>query len=344
MSIYSLTSHDSERLLSLNQLPSFESQTGRLIEYAHQQLCSDDQMISLFSGAKLLVFGAAFSAEKLFSVLMALGFEKGKRLAVCHYQPCPSLSPAAVISGVGEVDRSLLQDLSVSLNIELVLIDQAPMINKPGLLVMDMDSTAIKIECIDQIAALAGVGDKVALVTKRAMQGELDFAMSLHQRVAALADCDEQVLAQVLANLPLMEGLENLVTQLQKFGWQVAIASGGFTYFTEHLKARLNLCATFANVLEIQSGKLTGKVLGDVVDANVKAQCVQDLAAQYGIAPTQTVAIGDGANDLAMLAKAQLGVAFHAKPVVREQAKAAINVGPLDQLLYLLLPSLGDMA
>jgi phosphoserine phosphatase len=151
-----------------------------------------------------------------------------------------------------------------------------------------------------------------------------------------VAGAPESVLQQVLSALPLMPGLPQLVQHLQAHQWQVAIASGGFTYFTEALKQQLALTATFANQLQIIDGKLTGKVLGEIVDANTKANVVQQLASQYQIKPEQTVAIGDGANDLPMLAKARLGVAFHAKPKVQAAAKAAIRQGSLLQLLYLL--------
>ena len=216
-----------------------------------------------------------------------------------------------------------LSDLAVRLDIELVYLPTAPVLAKPGVLVMDMDSTAIQIECIDEIAKLAGVGEQVAAVTARAMNGELDFAQSLIARVGALQGADEDILQQVLAGVPLMPGLTELVNHLKAHQWQVAIASGGFTYFTEALKLKLGLTATFANVLEIADGKLTGKVLGDIVDANTKARVVNELAAEYNIAASQTIAIGDGANDIPMLKAAGLGVAFHAKPAVQAQAKAA---------------------
>ncbi|MEH8021404.1 phosphoserine phosphatase SerB [Rheinheimera metallidurans] len=199
-----------------------------------------------------------------------------------------------------------------------------------------MDSTAIAIECIDEIAKLAGVGEQVAAVTARAMNGELDFTQSLTERVALLAGAPEQVLQQVLATLPLMPGLTELVAHLKAHSWQVAIASGGFTYFTNALQQQLGLTATFANVLEIIDGKLTGKVLGNIIDANAKARVVQQLATAYNISHSQTIAIGDGANDIPMLNVAALGVAFHAKPKVQAQAKAAIRHGSLLQLLYLI--------
>lgn len=221
-------------------------------------------------------------------------------------------------------------------DVELCYVENGPSIDKPGLLVMDMDSTAIQIECIDEIAKLAGVGEQVAEVTAAAMRGELDFAESLHARVATLTDAPVSIIDQVADNLPLMPGLENLVSQLQSYGWKLVIASGGFTYMTDVLKRQLNLDETVANQLEMKDGKLTGNVLGRIVDANVKAETVVELAHKYNIDISQTIAMGDGANDLVMMEAAQLGVAFHAKPLVRAQADVSVRTGGLDQLLYLL--------
>jgi len=234
------------------------------------------------------------------------------------------------------VARKSLADFALEQGIEAALIADAPRLNEPGLLVMDMDSTTIEIECIDEIAKLAGVGEQVAAVTELAMQGELDFAESLHQRVATLSNAPETILADVAKNIPLMAGLETLIAELKKHNWRIAVASGGFTYFADHLKNLLNLDATFANVLEISDGKLTGKVLGSVVDAQVKADSLTLLAKQYEIPAKQTVAMGDGANDLVMMAAASFGVAFHAKPIVLAQADSAINQQGLDCLLHWL--------
>ena len=220
--------------------------------------------------------------------------------------------------------------------LECCHVFEGPSLHKPGLLVMDMDSTAIEIECIDEIAKLAGVGEQVAEVTAAAMRGELDFAESLRARVKTLTNAPVSVIDQVAENLPLMPGLESLVEVLQKHDWKVVIASGGFTYMTDVLKEKLDLDKTVANQLEMADGKLTGNVLGDIVDAQVKANTVKQLSQQYGIPASQTVAMGDGANDLVMMAASNLGVAFHAKPVVRQKADVSVREGGLDQLLYLI--------
>ena len=232
--------------------------------------------------------------------------------------------------------NSLLETVAISLQLELAWLRSMPSLSKPGLLLMDMDSTVIAIECIDEIAQLAGVGAEVSEVTELAMQGKLDFAESLNNRVACLAGADQAILKQVRDALPLMPGIMRLLSVLKAHGWKVAIASGGFTYFADYLKERLGLDAARANILTIENGKLTGTVTGGIVDAKVKAETLLELAADFDIAPEQTIAMGDGANDLVMMDAAALGVAYHAKPVVREKADTAIRFAGLDTMLWYL--------
>ena len=232
--------------------------------------------------------------------------------------------------------KSQLAAYGLAHKLEAAVIKNAPKLGLAGVLVMDMDSTTIEIECIDEIAKLAGVGEEVAAVTELAMEGKLDFSQSLHQRVATLANSSESILADVAKNIPLMKGLETLIIALKAHNWKIAIASGGFTYFADHLKEMLNLDAAHANVLEIIDNKLTGKVLGNVVDAQAKADCLLSLQKKYQLPYEQTVAMGDGANDLVMMEAAQFGVAFHAKPIVLKQADSAINFSGLDCLLHWL--------
>jgi len=224
--------------------------------------------------------------------------------------------------------------------LDVAPLGRIPHLKTPGLLVMDMDSTAIQIECIDEIAKLAGSGELVAEVTERAMRGELDFAASLRQRVATLKDADANILKQVRDELPLMPGLTTLVQKLQALGWQVAIASGGFTYYAEYLRDKLHLAAVAANELEIRDGKLTGEVIGQIVDAQFKAKTLQNLAKKFNIAEDQTVAIGDGANDLPMIAAAALGIAYHAKPKVNEKTEVTIRHADLMGVFCILSGSL----
>lgn len=232
--------------------------------------------------------------------------------------------------------NQLLANYCQQHQIEAAILKNAPKLATPGLLVMDMDSTTIQIECIDEIAKLAGVGEQVAEVTELAMQGKLDFSQSLRQRVATLTNAPESILEQVAQNLPLMPGLETLVRELKHHGWKVAIASGGFTYFADLLKDQLGLDAAYANTLAITDGKLTGEVVGEIVDANVKATSLTKLAKQFNIAENQTVAMGDGANDLIMMDAAYLGIAYHAKPLVKEKADTNICHQGLDIMLHWL--------
>jgi phosphoserine phosphatase serB len=220
-------------------------------------------------------------------------------------------------------------------------LDIAPLnfhasLEQAGLLVMDMDSTAIQIECIDEIAKLAGTGEMVSAITERAMRGELDFSQSLRQRVATLKDAPEGILQEVKQHLPLMPGLVETVKELKNHGWKVAIASGGFTYFAEVLQQKLGLDFIAANQFEIIDGKLTGNVQGVIVDAQYKAQTLQQLTQQFNIASENTVAIGDGANDLTMMQVANVGVAYHAKPKVQQLAQVIVNFTDLTALLCIL--------
>ncbi len=204
------------------------------------------------------------------------------------------------------------------------------------LVAFDMDSTLIQAEVIDELAREAGVGDEVAAVTEQAMAGELDFAQSLEKRVALLAGLDEAALQRVASRLELTEGAEHLIAQLRRLGYKTAIISGGFTYFGEHLKRRLGIDYVCANELEIADGRLTGRVIPPIVDGERKARLVRDIADREGISLEQVIAVGDGANDLPMLNQAGLGIAFHAKPVVRDAAEHQISTLGLDGILYML--------
>jgi phosphoserine phosphatase len=204
------------------------------------------------------------------------------------------------------------------------------------LVCFDMDSTLIQAEVIDELAKLAGVGKQVAAITESAMRGELDFKQSFRRRMALLEGLEESVLAAVAERLPITEGAERLITTLRRLGYKIAILSGGFTYFAEHLKRRFRVDYVHANRLEISKGRLTGRVQGEIVDGRRKAELLREIAAREGIRLEQVIAVGDGANDLPMLSIAGLGIAFQAKPMVKEQARHSIATVGLDAILYLL--------
>ena len=199
-----------------------------------------------------------------------------------------------------------------------------------------MDSTLIQCEVIVELAKQAGVGEKVSEITEAAMRGEFDFKESFKRRIALLEGLDESVMNDIAENLPITEGAERLITNLKHLGYKVAILSGGFNYFGNHLKKVLGVDYVFANELEIKDGKLTGKHTGEIVDGAKKAEYLKTLIEIEKIHPDQSIAVGDGANDLPMINLAGLGVAFHAKPVVKENSEYSISSLGLDGLLYLL--------
>ena len=204
------------------------------------------------------------------------------------------------------------------------------------LICFDMDSTLIQTECIDELAERAGVGEQVRAITESAMRGEIDFKESFTQRVALLKGLDVSVMKEIAENMPITEGVERLMFVLKRYGYKIAILSGGFTYFGEHLQKKFGIDYVYANELEVEDGKLTGRYLGDVVDGKRKAELLRLIAQVEKVDIAQTIAVGDGANDLPMLSLAGLGIAFHAKPKVKENARQAINTIGLDGVLYFL--------
>ncbi len=204
------------------------------------------------------------------------------------------------------------------------------------LICFDMDSTLIQTECIDQLAERAGVGDKVSAITERAMRGEIDFNESFRERVALLKGLDVSVMQDIAEKLPITEGVGHMMQVLKTAGYKTAILSGGFTYFGEYLRRKFGFDYVYANELEVVDGKLTGRYVGDIVDGRRKAELLKLIAQVENVNIAQTIAVGDGANDLPMLSAAGLGVAFHAKPKVKATAKQSISTIGLDGVLYFL--------
>lgn len=232
--------------------------------------------------------------------------------------------------------RAEFLSVAQELNVDIAFQQDTIFRRNRRLAVFDMDSTLIEAEVIDELAKAAGVGEQVAEITERAMRGELDFRASFKERLALLKGLSEEVLADIGAGLRMTEGAEFLFAELKRLGYKTAILSGGFTYFARQLQDKLGIDYVFANELEIVDGKVTGVAVEPIVDAQRKADLLRQLTEQEGLRLEQTIAVGDGANDLPMLAIAGLGVAFRAKPLVKQSAKQAISTLGLDGILYLL--------
>jgi len=232
--------------------------------------------------------------------------------------------------------RSHFLGIASELDIDIAIQKDDAFRRSRRLVCFDMDSTLIKTEVIDELAKRAGVGEQVSQITEQAMQGKIDFTQSFSQRMALLKGLSENVLADIANNLPMMEGAECLIRNLKAYGFKTAILSGGFSYFGEYLQNKLGIDYVHANTLEIENGKLTGRVIHPVVDGKRKALLLNQIAEHEGIDTQQTIAVGDGANDLPMLSSAGLGIAFRAKPLVRESAKQSMSTHGLDSILYLL--------
>lgn len=248
---------------------------------------------------------------------------------------CIEFSVRGNIAEPAELRRQFLA-LSSQLDVDIAIQKDNIYRRNRRLVVFDMDSTLIEAEVIDELAKEAGVGEEVAKITEAAMQGELDFDASFTQRLALLKGLDASVLEKIAQNLKITEGAEKLISTLKHLGYRTAIISGGFTYFGEYLQTKLGIDEVYANQLEVESGKVTGRVQGQIVNGERKAEILQEIAAKEGIELDQTIAVGDGANDLPMLGLAGLGVAFRAKPLVRQTANHALSTLGLDAILYLI--------
>ncbi|MCE5226650.1 MAG: phosphoserine phosphatase SerB [Porphyromonadaceae bacterium] len=232
--------------------------------------------------------------------------------------------------------QSYFMQLSSELEVDISFQEESMFRRMRRLICFDMDSTLIETEVIDELAERAGVGEQVKAITEAAMRGEIDFSESFRQRCALLKGLDVSVMQEIADNLPITEGVDRLMRILKKVGFKIAILSGGFSYFGNYLKQKYNIDYVYANDLEIVDGKLTGNHLGDIVDGKRKAELLRLIAQVENVDLRQTVAVGDGANDLPMISIAGLGIAFHAKPKVKANAKQSISTIGLDGILYFL--------
>ena len=235
-----------------------------------------------------------------------------------------------------ECMKAEFMKLSTELEMDISFQEDSMYRRMRRLICFDMDSTLIETEVIDELAIRAGVGDQVKAITEAAMRGEIDFCESFRQRCALLKGLDVSVMQEIAENLPITEGVDRLMRILKKVGFKIAILSGGFTYFGNFLKQKYNIDYVYANELEIENGKLTGNHVGDIVDGKRKAELLRLIAQVENVDIRQTVAVGDGANDLPMISIAGLGIAFHSKPKVKATAKQSISTIGLDGILYFL--------
>ena len=247
---------------------------------------------------------------------------------------CLEWSATIPASEVDSLRQALLSFAEAS-QTDCLLLPTAQSQRLPGMVAFDMDSTLIQGEVIDELARMAGVGQHVSAITAAAMRGELVFQESFRRRVALLRGLPEQAVLSLIGSIPLMPGAERLFAVLRALQVRTAVLSGGFTFFGRQLQRRLGIHDLYANELDIREGSVTGEICGEIIDGARKAALLGQLAASYGLSLHQTAAVGDGANDLPMLRLSGMGVAFHAKPLVRASAQSAISHQPLDALLYL---------
>ena len=267
--------------------------------------------------------------------ILSLKRLSGEHETISASKSCYELLTLGKAEGLEEL-RNTLKSEGEKFGLDICINPRSFARNQIKLAVFDMDSTLIQCECIDELAKRCGIGEQVSAITASAMRGEINFNESFTKRMALLEGLDESVLKDIAANLPLTEGVIYLMKALKKSGFKTALFSGGFYYFANHLKELLDIDYVYANELPIVDGKVTGKVNGVIVDGQKKKEKLIEIASLENLDLSQTVCVGDGANDLPMIKTAGMGVAFHAKPLVREEAPHAVSSIGLDGLLYLL--------
>ena len=284
--------------------------------------------------------GRSLGARELHAVASTLADHQGN-IERIHQLSKGELGSVEILLGLPagadpEPLKRALLELGMQESFDVALQREGLFRRSKRLVVMDMDSTLIRIEVIDELARAHGVSDRVAAITERAMQGEMDYDESLRQRLGLLEGLDVAVLRRIAAELPLTEGAETLIQVLKRLGYRTAVISGGFSIAAEALKARLGIDYAYSNTLEVTGGKLTGRVIGPIVNGKRKAELLEVIAQAEGVLLDQTIAVGDGANDVPMLEKAGLGIAFRAKKTLRERADTSLSATGLDAILYLL--------
>jgi phosphoserine phosphatase len=335
-------------LCALVTVPAGRSTEGELRATVHSWAESIQMEAEILSGtgdnrprgegrSHVTVLGRPLTAESTAAIAARIAGAGGNIDRIFRLAKYPVTAVEFAVSGADPGDlRSALSLEAAARGVDVAVMSAGLQRRAQRLVVMDVDSTVIQDEVIELFAAHAGCEAEVAEVTAAAMRGELDFEQSLHARVALLAGLDVSVVDKVRSEVRLTPGARTLIRTLKRLGYQVGVVSGGFTQVTDDLKERLGLDFAAANTLEVVDGRLTGRVTGPIVDRAGKARLLRAFAEQAGVPLSQTVAVGDGANDLDMLNAAGLGVAFNAKPLVREAADTAVNVPFLDTVLYLL--------
>ena len=330
-----MSSHSSESIFAFTQ--HFSNGQLYQVDLRHKCLAETNEVPLASTHTPLVLAGQAITLSILLEVVKTLSAGHSMCFVRAHRDHMRFASTVLTLylpkSILDKLQSTQLLTLAKRFSIDIIKPSQLSL-ETPGLVVFDMDSTIIQMECIDEIAALVGVKSEVAEVTAKAMRGEIAFADSLHHRVACLAGVPLDKLLQLRESLPFTPGFMSLVQILKQHAWRVAIASGGFTYFADHIKVLFDLDEAASNVLETNANCLTGKVLGDIVDANKKAELLEQWCDDYDIPRSQSIAVGDGANDLVMMQSAGLGVAVHAKPAVNEKADTAIIYAGLEAVLY----------